>query len=107
MTYEKDLQEDNDNVIINDYHEDDANTQNDDDKGGLTWPRGKGPQAASQLNTQVLTPTLHTSHTLHILHFSANCTKGSPPCAHSSQLTQFKIQWRWLRTVLCGQICHG
>ena len=68
MTYEKDLQEDNDNVIIDDYHEDDTNTQNDDDKGGLTWPRGKGPQAASQPNTQVLTPALHTLHTLHTLH---------------------------------------
>ena len=89
MTYEKDLQEDHDNVIINDYHEDDTNTQNDDDKGGLTWPRGKGPQAASQPNTQVLTPALHTLHTLHstvhmrnahfilhTAHFTPNCTKG-------------------------------
>ena len=49
------------------YDEDD--NYNDDDKGGLTWPRGKGPQAASQPNTQVLTPhTLHTLHTLHWFH---------------------------------------
>ena len=34
MTYEKDLQEDNDNVIINDYHEEDANTQMMMTKGG-------------------------------------------------------------------------
>ena len=53
--------------IDNDYDEDD--NYNDDDKGGLTWPRGKGPQAASQPNTQVLTPhTLHTLHTLHWFH---------------------------------------
>ena len=33
-------------------------------KGGLTWPRGKGPQAASQPDTEVLTPccTMHNAH---------------------------------------------
>ena len=64
---------------------------------GLTWPRGKGPQAASQPNTQVLTPTLHTLHTLHstmhILHFTANRTKGSPPCAHSSQFSSHTVHY--------------
>ena len=42
-------------------------------KGGLTWPRGKGPQAASQPDTQVLTPrcTLHNAHfTQHNAHIT-------------------------------------